>query len=92
MPDDVSEEEKKRRNQILLEAQDAISREKNQTHIGKRFEVLVEGLSKTNPHRQTGRTDTHQIVNFEAGRELRGQFVTVEIISATAYSLVGRLV
>ncbi len=90
--DDVPEAEKKRRNQLLLEAQEGISREKNRARIGQRLEVLVEGPSKRDPERQTGRTDTHQIVNFPAGRDLRGKFVTVEITGATPLSLSGSLV
>jgi hypothetical protein len=31
-------------------------------------------------------------VNFEAERDLRGRFATVEIVSVTALSLTGRLV
>jgi len=91
LPDDVPEEEKKRRNQMLLEVQERHSLEKNRARVGRRLEVLVEGPSKRDPRRQTGRTDTHQIVHFEAGRDLRGQFVTVEITGATALSLAGSL-
>ncbi len=92
LPDDVPEEEKKRRHQILLDAQDRICLEKNRALVGRRFEVLVEGPSKRDPLKQTGRTDTHQLVHFEAGRELTGKFVTVEIGSATPHSLGGALV
>ncbi len=92
MGDDVPESEKARRNQILLDLQGKISREKNRGRIGQKLEIHVEGPSKTNPRRQTGRTDTNQIVNFEAERDLRGRFVTVEIASVTALSLTGRLV
>ncbi|MBI2931153.1 MAG: tRNA (N6-isopentenyl adenosine(37)-C2)-methylthiotransferase MiaB [Planctomycetes bacterium] len=87
--EDVSEEEKRRRNQVLLDMQERISREKNQGRVGQRLEVLVEGPSKTNPMRQTGRTETNLIVNFDAGRDLRGRFVTVEITEATALALYG---
>ncbi|MBI2899482.1 MAG: tRNA (N6-isopentenyl adenosine(37)-C2)-methylthiotransferase MiaB [Planctomycetes bacterium] len=91
LADDVSEEEKKRRNRTLLDLQDRISLEKNRARVGQRIEILVEGPSKTNSRRQTGRTDTHQIVNFEAGQDLRGRFVTVEITGATAHALAGRV-
>lgn len=91
LPDDVPEAEKKRRNQILLDVQERISLEKNRSRIGQKLEVLVEGPSKRDPRRQTGRTGTHQIVNFPAGRDLRGRFVTVEIVDATALALTGRL-
>jgi len=91
LPDDVPEEEKKRRNQVLLDLQERISLEKNRSRVGQRLELLVEGPSKRDARRQTGRTDTHQIVHFEAERDLRGAFLPVEIHSATALSLSGTL-
>jgi tRNA-2-methylthio-N6-dimethylallyladenosine synthase len=91
LPDDVPEEEKKRRNQVLLDVQERVSLEINRTRIGRRFEVLVEGQSKRDARRQTGRTDTHQIVNFEAGRDLTARFATVEITGASAVALAGTL-
>ena len=91
LPDDVPEEEKRRRNQVLLEVQERISLSKNRERIGSRMEILVEGTSKRDARRQTGRTDTNQIVNFEAGRDLSGCFVTTEIADATALSLAGQL-
>jgi tRNA-2-methylthio-N6-dimethylallyladenosine synthase len=45
-PDDVPEDVKKRRNNELLAAQTEISEEDNADFIGRRVEVLVEGLSK----------------------------------------------
>ena len=91
LPDDVPEEEKKRRNQVLLDLQERLSLDHNRRRIGRKFEVLVEGPSKRDPRRQTGRTDTHQIVNFEAGRDLAGSFATVEITGAGPLSLTGAL-
>jgi len=91
LADDVPEEEKKRRNQALLDLQERISLEKNRARIGQRLEVLVEGPSKRDERRQTGRTDTHQIVNFDAGRDLRGRFVELEITGATAIALSGKI-
>jgi len=91
LTDDVPEEEKKRRNQTLLELQERISLDRNRVRIGQKLEILVEGISKRDPHRQTGRTDTHQIVNFEAGRDLAGTFVPVEITGASPVALSGVL-
>ena len=45
--DDIPEEEKRRRNGILLAAQNEISEEDNAAFIGREVEVLVEGLSKS---------------------------------------------
>ena len=91
MADDVPEDEKRRRHQALLDLQERISREKNERLVGARLAVLVEGPSKTNEARQTGRTDTNRVANFEAARDLRGRFVDVEITGATALALAGRL-
>ena len=91
LADDVPEEEKKRRNQVLLDVQEQVSLDLNRRRIGQKMEILVEGPSKRDPRRQTGRTDTHQIVNFDAGRDLAGQFATVEISGASAVALSGTL-
>jgi tRNA-2-methylthio-N6-dimethylallyladenosine synthase len=92
MVDDVPEEIKKERNARLLAAQEEVSRERNRGLHGRRVEILVEGPSKTDPRRQTGRTDTNQIVVFEAGRDLRGRFADVEIERSTPLTLFGSLV
>jgi tRNA-2-methylthio-N6-dimethylallyladenosine synthase len=91
MADDVPEPEKGRRNRELLALQEAISLEKNAARVGTRLEILVDGPSKNNPKRQAGRTDTNQIVHFEAERDLRGQFVHVDITRSTALTLFGQL-
>ncbi|HVR83057.1 MAG TPA: TRAM domain-containing protein, partial [Planctomycetota bacterium] len=90
-PDDVPEEEKKRRHQVLLDLQERQSLEHNRALVGRKMEVLGEGPSKRDPRRQTGRTDTHQIVNFDAGRDLTGQFAAVEITGAGPHALSGAL-
>lgn len=45
-PDDVPEDVKRRRNNELLKLQNEISEEDNATFLGRRVQVLVEGLSK----------------------------------------------
>ncbi|HLJ11102.1 MAG TPA: tRNA (N6-isopentenyl adenosine(37)-C2)-methylthiotransferase MiaB [Planctomycetaceae bacterium] len=47
LPDDVPEEVKRRRNREMLALQNEISEEDNARLIGREFEVLVEGLSKS---------------------------------------------
>jgi tRNA-2-methylthio-N6-dimethylallyladenosine synthase len=91
LADDVPEEEKKRRNQLLLDVQARHSLERNREKVGRRVEVLVEGPSKRDPSRLTGRTDSHQLVHFAAGRDLEGRFVEVDVVGATALSLTGAL-
>ncbi|MDR1959602.1 MAG: tRNA (N6-isopentenyl adenosine(37)-C2)-methylthiotransferase MiaB [Planctomycetaceae bacterium] len=45
-PDDVPETVKKERNNRLLELQNGISAELNREFVGKKVEILVEGISK----------------------------------------------
>jgi tRNA-2-methylthio-N6-dimethylallyladenosine synthase len=46
-PDDVPEVEKRRRNNEMLALQNQISLEDNLARVGRTYEILVEGLSKT---------------------------------------------
>lgn len=91
LADDVVEDEKKRRNEALLDLQERQSLEHNKQFVGRTVEVLGEGVSKRVATRQTGRTDTNQIVNFDAGRDLTGQFVRVEITAASPTAFMGKL-
>ncbi|MDR4505905.1 MAG: tRNA (N6-isopentenyl adenosine(37)-C2)-methylthiotransferase MiaB [Candidatus Scalindua sp.] len=68
--DDVEEETKKRRNHTLLEIQKEISTQENRERIGKSVEILVEGLSRTNKSKLTGRTRENQIVVFGLSERL----------------------
>ena len=70
----ISEEEKRKRLQALLELQENFTRKKNQALVGSVQPILVEGTSKKQssgsfnrpqPDVQwTGRTSTNKIVNF----------------------------
>ncbi len=96
-PDDVSEEEKKRRNNDLLAIQNAVSLADHRRRIGDTVEVLVEGPSKNalkhdvgpGPKQLTGRTMTDHIVVFEGNERLTGQTVQVRVEEATAFTLFG---
>jgi tRNA-2-methylthio-N6-dimethylallyladenosine synthase len=99
-PDDVPEEVKKERHQILLEAQTRASFAGNLPFIGTRQRVLVEGLSARDEKRAvdpgpdgsaqlTGRTTCDRIVVFEAPLRLVGRMVDVTIDAAAAWSLTG---
>ncbi len=101
--DDIPEEVKRRRNNDLLAIQSKISREDHRRWIGRKTEVLVEGLSKTalkgrepaqdrGPKQLTGRTMTDHIVVFDGHEHLIGHNVAVEIQEATAFTLFGSVV
>ena len=52
--DDISEDEKRRRNNALLAIQQEVSTAGNRAMIGQNVEVLVEGVSKLNNRRSVG--------------------------------------
>lgn len=75
----------------LLEVQNAISREINDSYIGQTHEVLVEGRSKTDGAMVSGRTQGGKIVHMRGGPELVGKLVTVKITAAKTWFLTGEI-
>jgi tRNA-2-methylthio-N6-dimethylallyladenosine synthase len=92
MADDVPETVKKRRNQELLDVQQEIQTERNKARVGRTEEVLVEGVSKRDARRFTGRTAHQRLVHFPAADPtLIGRYVPVRITASTALCLFGEL-
>jgi tRNA-2-methylthio-N6-dimethylallyladenosine synthase len=80
---------KEERLSQVMELQSGITTRKNRGHIGKTVEVLVEGISKSDNSRLTGRTGTNRVVNFTGQQELIGRLVNVKIINANLSNLEG---
>jgi len=89
LDDDVPDEVKRERNALLLAAQEAISREKNARRVGTEVEVLVEGPSRRDASRYTGRTVQNNIVAFPGNDDMVGRFARVRVESCTALTLIG---
>jgi len=85
----VSEDIKSQRLAEILNIQDEITSRKNEALKGTIQEVLVEGASKTDKGKMTGRTRGNKIVNFNGNNSVLGRLVNVEIIKAMRHSLVG---
>ena len=90
--DDVPRAEKERRNRELLRVQEEVSREENSKLIGKTLEVLVEGPSKKNPAKLTGRSRGDHIVVFEGQSDLVGSLAHVRVKDSTALTLFAEVV
>jgi tRNA-2-methylthio-N6-dimethylallyladenosine synthase len=91
-PDDVPDEEKLRRNHVLLADQNARGLSANRSLIGSVAEVLEEGVSRRNASRWTGRTRTNRIVVFAPrARNEPGRLVRVRIERAEPQTLYGTL-
>lgn len=92
MPDQIPLDVKKHRLQQLMNLQNDRSLEWRQTMIGKVYEVLVEGPSKSNPNRLTGRTRGNELVIFSADPSLQGSFVNVRMLETHSWTLFGEIV
>lgn len=91
MDDDVPFEKKRERNAGLLSIQKEIMEERHKELAGEKFKVLVEGVSKRDRTKLTGRTRTNRIVAFEGDESLTGRFVSVLIESSTPLTLFGHV-
>ena len=93
MPNQVPEDLKHKHFDELLDVQNKISREINETYDGKTVEIMVEGLSKTSKTMMCGRTSGGKIVNFPKDDALSaGDFVHVKITKISTWSLTGERV
>ncbi|MCK4979876.1 MAG: tRNA (N6-isopentenyl adenosine(37)-C2)-methylthiotransferase MiaB [Candidatus Delongbacteria bacterium] len=91
--DDVSKEEKGRRQQVISELQKEIGLEQLRKDIGKTKEVLIESVSKKRDDQYKGRTDENRIVIFDKKENCNiGGFVKVKIIKAEGVTLFGEIV
>jgi tRNA-2-methylthio-N6-dimethylallyladenosine synthase len=89
MPDAIPEEEKGRRLARLMDYQREIQQARNDVHVGKMMEVLVDNASRR-PGNWSGRCSNNQMLNFTSPREnLLGEYVQVKVTGAGPISLVG---
>ncbi len=88
----IPEAVKSARFSRMLEVQNAISNEKNQASVGTTVIVLVEGRSKTDPTRLTGRNEHNRLIHFEGDEGLIGSFVKLRVTHADTYALSGELI
>ena len=89
MPDDVTNEEKKRRCEGLEQLQEEIQTQINSALVGHQEEILVEGRHKG---KWQGRTRSNKLVFFQDDGDRLGQLVNLTIDRATPWSFQGTLV
>ncbi len=91
--DDVSKEEKGRRQQIISELQKSIGLVQLKKDIGKVTEVLIESVSKKRDDQYKGRTEQNRIVVFDKieGYNI-GDSAKVKINKAEGVTLFGEIV
>ncbi len=89
MPHQVSQAVKEERNQQLLAAVNEMGARQHLKFVGQQVQILVEGPSKKNPARLTGRTRCNKIVVFEGPEQLRGHLLDVKVQRAGTFTLYG---
>ena len=90
LPDDVTTEEKERRDQVLLADQERRGQARNDRLIGTVREVMAEGPSKRNAARWAGRDGGNRIVVWDAdGSDCVGDLVKLRITEAHPQILIG---
>ncbi len=92
LPDDVSPETKKQRLARLQARINESAAAIGAAMVGTEQRILVEGPSKKDPLRMSGRTENNRVVNFSAGPVPIGRFVRVRITEALPNSLRGDFV
>lgn len=92
MENQVPEDIKHKRFNILKDYYDSNLEQNNEKYIGTIQNILVEGKSKNNNDMLTGRTDTNKVIIFEGNENLIGKFINVEIISQHKWYLKGQII
>ena len=89
MPDQVPQEIREERNHRLLDLVNEIAARKYDTFIGQQVQILVEGPSKKNAARYTGRTRCNRIVLFDGSARHQSQLMDVKIERTGSFTLYG---
>ena len=87
LPKEVVQE----RFERLVALQEGFSFDSNRRDVGKEQQVLVEGVSKKDPSKLTGRTRTNKLVHFENDGSEPGSLLTVQIVKAHSHHLEGSI-
>jgi len=86
----LPDREKARRLTVLQERQRAITLKKNERLVGSVVAILVEGRSKRDFQRLSGRSGTNKVVNFDGAPGSEGTIIPVRVLEAYPHSLYGQ--
>ena len=92
MENQIPEEIQHQRYERLCNLQNDISKEINDSLVGKTVKVLVDGKSKNNENMYTSRTQGNKIVHFESDCDYTGTFKNVKITRADTFNLFGEII
>ena len=90
--DNVSKETKSARFIELVKHLEKHIEEHSKTMVGKTYDVLVDGVSKTDKDMYSGYTEENKLVHFKGDESMIGKIVKVKINESHTYSMMGEIV
>jgi tRNA-2-methylthio-N6-dimethylallyladenosine synthase len=90
--DQIAQEIKEARNQILLKKVEYYSRQYNESMVGTVKEILVERRARRGEQQFEGYTPEHKKVIFSGREDLIGQFIAVKIERSATATLLGKFI
>ena len=92
MVDNIDKETKARRFQELVKHLEKNIEAHAKSMVGKTYDVLVDGVSKTDENMLSGYTEENKLVHFKGDINLVGSIVKVKITDSHTYSMIGEIV
>jgi tRNA-2-methylthio-N6-dimethylallyladenosine synthase len=89
MPEQIRQEVIEERHARLFDRINEVGRARHSAFVGRTVQILVEGPSKKNDARMTGRTRCNKIVVFDGNERHRGQLMDLKIERASNFTLYG---
>ena len=89
MPDQVPQSLREERLARLLTLVNETAGRRYEAHVGRKVQILVEGPSKKNPERLTGRTRCNKIVVFDGASRHVAQVMDVKVTRTGSFTLYG---
>ena len=90
--DNVSKETKTARFLELVKHLEKGIEEHSKSMVGQVFDVLVDGVSKTDKEMYSGYTEENKLVHFKGCEQLVGKIIKVKITESHTYSMIGEIV
>jgi tRNA-2-methylthio-N6-dimethylallyladenosine synthase len=87
--DNVTDDEKKKRFDRLVETVNKSSLKQNKKTVGKKVEVMIESVSRKDRNMLKARTRQNKLVHFQGHQSLAGRFCNVRITGAKTWHLTG---
>lgn len=92
MENQLDEDQKHKSFEKLVKLQNDIGKIINDAYLDKTIEVLVEGPSKSDSSKFTGRSRTGKVVNFSGQGDIIGKLVNVKITKVFSWFLNGEMI